>query len=214
MQPIIEKIFGQPYKDSKLMLFSYWSGILFYIIVLLFFIMQAVVGGQWLSVLAIAIAFPVLFRIVYSLNGSLMRKFTGLRKRGIFLFAGVIGVISIIFVGAVMLFADNLAINASKTEVNGHVIVSIGSLKGSYLVDDVRVIEEGMVGIPYRASIGEGDILLVVERGGDVVWEDKVSPQTEGMIQFYGGEGRYQIRLYTEHAEDINLEVITGRLRK
>lgn len=143
-----------------------------------------------------------------------MRKFNGFGKRGIFLLAGVIGVITIIFVGAMMLFADNLAINASKTEVNGHVIVSIGSLKGSYLVDDVRVIEEGMVGIPYRAIVEEGDLLLVVESGGDVVWEDKVSPQTEGMIQFYGGEGRYQIRLYTEHAEDINLEVITGRLRK
>lgn len=214
MQQIIEKLFGQPYKDSKLLLFSYWTGILFYMIVLLLFITQAVVGGQWLSVLAIAIGFPVLFRIVYSLNVSMMRNFTRLGKRGIFLFAGIVGGITIIFVSAMLLFADNLTINASKTEVNGHVMVSIGSLKGSYTVDHVKIIQEGVAGIPYRTSVGAGDLFLVVDQGDDVVWEEKVSPQAEGMIQFYAEEGRYLIRLDTEHAEDINLEVITGRLRK
>ncbi|WP_216827540.1 hypothetical protein [Alkalihalobacterium elongatum] len=211
MQQLIEKIFGKPYSKSKVLLFSYWSGILFYVIALFLFIMQATVGGQWLSVLAVAIGFPILFRIVYGLNANIMMRLKEKGKRSIFLLAGLFIIITIIFVGSTLLLADNLAINASKTQVNGNVLVSIGSLKGSYSIDEVRIIEEGMVGIPYRTNVGEGDLLLTVQHVGEIMWEKQVSPHDEGMIQFYGEEGRYSINLYTEKAEDIVVEVITRR---
>ncbi|WP_078427246.1 hypothetical protein [Alkalihalobacterium alkalinitrilicum] len=208
MKHFIEKLFGKASKDSKLLLFGYWVGILFYFIALILFAMQATIGGQWLSVLAIAVGFPIFFRLVYSLNRSLWTKFRGMNKRNIFLVSGGVGLIIVVFIGASLLFSDNLVINASKSIVNGNVQVSIGSLKGSYSVDEVRIIEEGMVVIPYRTTIDEGDVLLIVEHGDKVLWKKEVSPFSQGLIEFYGEKERYNIQLYTEKAKGINVEII------
>ncbi|RFU68667.1 hypothetical protein [Bacillus sp. V59.32b] len=176
MKKFIEIIFGKPYTESKWMLFAYWFGIVFYFIAIIVFIIQSVIYGNWAAILFPVIAFPILFRIVYNLNAFIVKRMKGINTRLLLIIGILLGLLMVGVITVAMLFGENVVMNANKKITNGNLHLSIGSLKGHYEVEAFETSDDGIVSIPYEATIGDGDVSLAIKRSDDMVWEKTVSP--------------------------------------
>lgn len=204
---LIEMTFGPPVKENKWLFYSYWAGVSFYLLAMVFFIIGAVLNGGWLSILFVAIGFPILFRIVYKLNSLIIIGSKGIGKR--FLMIGTLsfGTLIIAFTLIMFFFADNMAMNASKSVSGNTLNLSIGSLKGSYHIEDLEVFEDGLVVLSYDATVEEGEFSLLVKRTGEIEWEETVSSTHNGTIEFMAEKGVYKLSLFTNHAKQINVTI-------
>ncbi|WP_088103914.1 hypothetical protein [Halalkalibacter urbisdiaboli] len=201
MQRLLEFIFGKVNKDNKFLLFGYWFFVFLYFILLTFSIIQLI---DWFSILLFALLFPIVFRLVYGVNSLILRK---INTKGLFIVARVFGFVIICFVGLMVFLSDNVAINANKSISNGNVQLSIDKLKGNYQVAEFDVNGEGMISLPYKASVSEGDIVIFVERESEVLWEESISTSGQGNIQFHSEVGTYDIQVVTEEANDVFVEL-------
>ncbi|MBU9711470.1 hypothetical protein [Evansella tamaricis] len=201
MQRLIEVIFGEVDKDNKFLLVSYWSFVSMYLIILIFSVIPPI---EWVSLTIFAVLFPVLFRVVFSLNSLILKK---INIKGLLIAAGLFSFIVICFVGIMLFFSDNVAINATKSTSNGKVQLSIDKLKGTYQVAEFDVMEEGIILIPYQATVGEGTISLLVEKESEILWEESISLSEQGSIQFRSEIGTYEIHVFAEEASHIFVEV-------
>ncbi|WP_026690905.1 hypothetical protein [Alteribacter aurantiacus] len=193
-------VFGSPVRENKFLFIGYWFFVSFYFLFLSFALVIGMLSGYWIPVVIFAITAPLLFRVVYYFKTVILKRMT---KKGIVMITGAFVVFTFGVIGATFLFAENLAVNVSKTVYQGNLEVSIGSLKGEYLVDDPSIIQEGAVVIPYQASVGDGSFTLVVERADEIVWEEDIIGASEGFIEFVGEESSYDIRIYTEQAKEV-----------
>lgn len=208
MKKLICFLFGKPYEDSKFYRFSYWFVVVFYFLSLIGAFIQSIFFGGWLSLLILAIAFPLLFRLVYQINILIHQSFfKAVNIRVIIILVILMVILPIgIFVTAFFL-GDNIAINTSKTTINGDVKLSIGSLKGFYNVETIELSEKmkETISIPFEASVEAGKLDIYVEHDGETVWEQAIVSSQNGLIEFEGKEGTYDINIYTEEAKKIKL---------
>ncbi|WP_175637905.1 hypothetical protein [Metabacillus schmidteae] len=213
MKNIIYFMFGKPYIESKFYRFTYWFGVGFYFFALLLFIIQAISFGGGVFILFPAIAFPLIFRLVYKLSTQTHKSFKGLNKRVIIILGivlgGTIGLFTVITLVVTFIFGDNVVINMNKTTTNGEVNVSIGSLKGNHEVETFEINEtvNGTMTIPFEASVEEGEYTIYVEHSDEKIWEDTISSVKNGVIRFDGKKGIYTISVYTDEAKKIKLSL-------
>lgn len=200
LQRFIEFLFGRVNKENRFLTIAYWAFVLFYFISVVFLAIQQI---GWVLLMPV-ILFPVMFRIVYGLVGFGAGKLHS--KKWIWLAGGIVVFIAG-FAGAMFLFADNVAINASKSMSNGNVEVSIGTLKGSYEVAEYDVTSGGILSIPYEAAVAEGIVSLTVEKGNEVLWKENIPASGEGNIEFQAEPGTYDIIIVTEEAKDVFIEL-------
>ncbi|MGY4690953.1 hypothetical protein [Salibacterium sp. K-3] len=120
------------------------------------------------------------------------------------LFILIIGVTAFLYVNA-----DNVTVNAKRQIANGTVTVSIGSLRGSYDVTETGTTGEGMIFIPYTASVGEGTITLSAETEEQVLWEQEISESRNGTIQIQGSnvDDTFDIQVTAEKANDVSIKL-------
>ena len=132
-----------------------------------------------------------------------------MNKKVIIIVGILVGLATVAIGVFAFVFGENVAINTNKTTINGEVKMTIGSLKGEQEVESFEINEatNGTVSIPYKASVGEGELVLEVERSDETVWEEKLSSNNSGVIEFEGTKGTYHITLHTEEAKDITLNV-------
>ena len=83
----------------------------------------------------------------------------------------------------VLLSACNTATQVTKVQKNGETTLKIGSLQGYYDVQTLKA-EKGNVEIPYEAAVEEGTILLQVTKDDQVIYEEEVTSQKEGLLSF------------------------------
>ncbi len=203
-------MFGKPYVESKFYRYIYWFGVGFYFFAVILSIIQSIFYGGWALILFPAIVFPIMFRIVYKINTHIHKSFKGMNKRVILIIGILLGLFMVGMFASVFFFGDNIAINASKTTINGEVNLSIGSLKGYHEVEtfEINEIPKGTITIPYEASVEEGEYIIYVEHSGETIWEDKISSSKSGVIKFEGEKGTYDISVYTEEAKKIKLNIL------
>lgn len=170
-------------------------------------IVQTVIYGGWISLLFLAIIFPVLFRVVYKINYSILKGLKGIDKRVILILGLLFGLFTVGMFAVALLFGDNVSIGTSKSVINGEVKLSIGSLKGYYDVESFDVTEKRTVSIPFKASVGEGNFYMFVEDSKDTVWEEQITDAKNGAIEFLGERGTYNIGIYTDEAKKIKLKL-------
>ncbi|MEI4804373.1 hypothetical protein WAZ07_24845 [Bacillus sp. FJAT-51639] len=87
----------------------------------------------------------------------------------------------------------NIATKITKVQNNGETTLKIGSLQGSHEVQTIKV-ENGNVEIPYEASVEEGTILLQVIKGDQVIHEEEITSEKEGLLSFEAPKpGSYEL---------------------
>lgn len=207
LKKILYFMFGKPYTESKVYHSAYWLGVGFYFLAMILSIVSSVLYGGWISLLFIGVIFPVFFRIVYKTNTLIHTSFKGMNKKVIIILGIIFGVFTIGMITASFFFADNKAINTSKTTINGDVRLSIGSLKGSHNVESFEIAENGTVSVPYKASVGDGEFLMYVKDSEKTVWKDEITSFKNGVIEFQAEKGTYDINIYTEEAKKIKLNI-------
>ncbi|MCM3630829.1 hypothetical protein M3194_26185 [Paenibacillus glycanilyticus] len=118
-------------------------------------------------------------------------------------------IITVVVINVVSKYADvsNVAVSTVKTEMNGKLSLKIGSLKGSYDVDDFSVSDAGPISIPFEASTEEGTFTIKVSSNDEIVWEKTVSEPATGAIAFDGVKGHYEITVETESAKKLVLKL-------
>ncbi len=201
MQKTVELIFGKVKRDNRFLFVGYWLFIAFYLMALVTVVIQTL---DLVSIILFAVLFPILFRIVYRLNSLILRK---INTKLLLITVAIFGSVIICITVFMFLFADNVAINATKTQSNGEIQVSIGKLKGSYEAAQFQVDQGGMIAIPYQATIGDGTYSLVMKRGNEILWEETISGQSHGMIEVIVTQGSYHIQIITEEATDISVRL-------
>ncbi|PIB63281.1 hypothetical protein, partial [Pseudomonas sp. 2995-1] len=80
-------------------------------------------------------------------------------------------------------------------------------LKGDYHIAGFDVEGNGLVLIPYEATVDTGDITLYVVKDSNVLWEKTITQESEGFMEFEGEVGTYDIGIVTEEADDIFIEI-------
>ncbi|WP_205165520.1 hypothetical protein [Alteribacter salitolerans] len=199
---VLEFIFGRRNRENRFLGVVWWFFAGYYMLMLPFAVAMPV---NWISVLAFAVLYPVLFRVVYYLNSAILTKKWS--KKMLVAGGSVIAVLIIGTTATTFFFADNVSVNATRTATSEGYQLSVGSLKGNYQVADFDVSTEGVVVIPYQASVGEGSMTLYVERGGRIIWEKTILSSWGGNIEFHGEPGTYDIKVKTEEAKDVNVKL-------
>jgi hypothetical protein len=207
---IIQFMFGKPDPERK---FYYWMGVIFYFIAMVTFIIQIAISGSitFLPVLLFpALVFPILFRIVYLLNTKLYYKFKGKTKR-IFLIATAFTIGFILIVTAALSFFSkdaNIVFNSRRTDINGEIHLTVGSLKGYYDVEQFTVTKPEKISIPYDASAQLGEIaLLVIDSNQTIVWAENITQSGKGIIEYNAKAGDYIIKVSTKEAKKIEIKL-------
>ena len=207
MKKFIYFLFGKPYTESKFLTIGYWFAVGFYFLVITTSIIQTIILGGWITLLLGAILFPITFRIVYIIDISIIKAFKGRSKRVLLILGLIFRLFTVGIFTVSLLFGDNVSIGTSKSVINGEVKLSISSLKGYYDVESFDVTENRIVSIPYIASVGEGKFYMYVEDSEDTVWEEQITDAKNGVIEFQGETGTYNISIYTEEAKKIKLNL-------
>lgn len=101
----------------------------------------------------------------------------------------------------------NVSTFTSKSNVNGNIKVSIGTLKGTYEIENFNIKTAGKISIPYEFTVETGTVTLQVIKSNMVMWEKVISPSTTGLIELEGVKGKYSISLLTEEAKKINMKL-------
>ncbi|NIK69672.1 MULTISPECIES: hypothetical protein [unclassified Paenibacillus] len=114
-------------------------------------------------------------------------------------------IVTVVVINVVSKYADqtSFAVSTVKTEINGKLSLKIGSLKGTYTVDDFSVADAGPVNIPYEASSEEGTFILKVSHDNETVWEKTVTSPENGSIEYKAIKERYKITVETESAKKL-----------
>ncbi|WLR41835.1 hypothetical protein LC087_13420 [Bacillus carboniphilus] len=212
MKTIIYFIFGKPNLEHMFFRGVYWFGVVFYFLAIPILIAQSFISGEWVINLISITLFPIIFRMVYSVNRLFHRSDKKVSKRLIIIFGSFFLFITLstgaIF-ASVFFFGENVAMNVSKTSINGDVKLTIGSLKGHSSVESFHFQEkpQSVVVIPYEASVKEGDVVIYLEHSGNVIWERKIDSSRSGEITFEGEIGDYEVGVYAEEAKNINLNL-------
>ena len=105
---------------------------------------------------------------------------------------------------------DNVTTNTKKTEVNGKLNLSIGTLKGTYEVTDFHITQSGLMEFPVKASVDEGEYDFLIQKGDEVVLSQTINDYFESVASIDVEEGEeYTIVLKskTEKAKGIKIEV-------
>ena len=209
LKEFIYFIFGKPYSESKYYLFNYWFGVGFYFITISVLFIFAIFYGGWLPLLLIGLFFPIMIRFGNKMNINFNNSIKRLSKRTLIISIIAITLSTLGIFAAAFLFGDNLAINAIKTTNNGEVKLSIGSLKGSYDIETINIMEtsQGTIVIPYEASNDEGDLFLIVKHSNEIIWNNVVSPSSEGVIEIEREKGDYEISVYTEESKNVKVNI-------
>ncbi|QQK81381.1 hypothetical protein HUG20_16675 [Salicibibacter cibi] len=167
-----------------------------------------------------AIVFPLIVRLFNLLFSIFYKGWTGdaqsrVNARTVLSFVGAAGLTGISFVTLIVTLAFSLpggsvVINASSNmTANDEYELSIGTLQGSY--DDIPEIDvpaqnpNNILPVYYEASVDAGTFDIIVERRGDneVVWNEEVSGDMDGIIEIQAIEGVYDVRIETEEASGI-----------
>ncbi|WP_078552867.1 hypothetical protein [Bacillus alkalicellulosilyticus] len=130
-----------------------------------------------------------------------------LKKRFVFLLIGGVSFVTMAIIFLFIVYADNLSVNVNKTVTNEGLRLSIGTLKGSYEVENMTILEDGILQFAYQASVGEGELVLVLDRDGEVILEEDLSPSSSEQFEFLAEKGTYTITLQTEEAKDVTLHI-------
>ncbi|SFE73281.1 hypothetical protein SAMN05216378_3876 [Paenibacillus catalpae] len=132
----------------------------------------------------------------------------GKSKYRFFIFLGLF-IITVVAVNVLSKYADvsSVSVSSVKTETNGKLSLKIGSLKGTYRVDDFSISEAGPVSISYEASSEEGTFTIKVSRSDETLWEKNVSSPETGAIEFDGVKGHYEITVETESAKRLVIKL-------
>ncbi|MGO4500693.1 hypothetical protein AB4114_33015 [Paenibacillus sp. 2RAB27] len=124
-----------------------------------------------------------------------------------FFIIAVIAVKLIMAFGGDMVVSHNVSTFTSKSNVNGNVNLTIGTLKGTYKVHEYTIKTAGKVSIPYESTVESGNVTLQVVNKNLVQWEKVISPSSSGLIEFNGVSGSYSIQLVTEEAKKISVKL-------
>jgi hypothetical protein len=111
------------------------------------------------------------------------------------------------FGGDMVVSSHNVSTFTSKSNVNGNVKLTIGTLKGTYKVHEYTIKTDGKVSIPYESTVGSGTVTLQVMNKNLVQWEKVISPANSGLIEFDGVKGSYSVQLVTEEAKKISVKL-------
>jgi hypothetical protein len=125
----------------------------------------------------------------------------------IFLIAVIAIKLIVAFGGDMVVSSHNVSTFTSKSNVNGNVKLTIGTLKGTYKVHEYTIKTTGKVSIPYESTVGSGTVTLQVVNMNLVQWEKVISPSSSGLIEFNGVNGSYSIQLVTEEAKKISVKL-------
>ncbi|QQK77569.1 hypothetical protein HUG15_19605 [Salicibibacter cibarius] len=196
----------------------YWAVFVFYLLILATFIFVGDI--HWMIALGWAILFPLIVRLFNLLFSIFYKGWTGdsqsrVNARTVLSFVGAAGLMSISFITVIFALAFSLpggsvVINASSNmTANDEYELSIGTLRGSF--DDIPEIDipsqnpNNFLPVYYEASVDEGTFDLIVERRGDneVVWNEEVSGDMDGIMEIQAIEGVYDVRIETEEASGI-----------
>jgi hypothetical protein len=156
-----------------------------------------------------AIVFPLFFRVVYYLNTKIYYRFKGNNKRiFIFVIAFLIGFILIVTVLIFFSKDANVVFNSQITNNNGDIHLTVGSLKGSYSVEQFTISQAEKVSIPYEASAQQGGItLLVKDSSQTIVWAKIIHLSDKGNIEFNAEAEDYVIEVSTTEAKKIEIKL-------
>ncbi|CAN7677507.1 hypothetical protein [Paenibacillus sp. LjRoot56] len=125
----------------------------------------------------------------------------------IFLIAVIAIKLIVAFGGDMVVTSHNVSTFTSKSNVNGNVKLTIGSLKGTYAVENFTIKTAEKVSIPYESTVGSGTVTLQVVNKNLVQWEKIISPANSGLIEFDGEKGSYSVQLVTEEAKKISVKL-------
>ncbi|TES53627.1 hypothetical protein E2L07_12545 [Halalkalibacterium halodurans] len=101
---------------------------------------------------------------------------------------------------------DQVVINSKSSNINGHVQISIGTLRGTFEVNSMSVPDGERISLPYEMAVDEGTLTLYVERAGNVVWEEEIDSEKSGAIEL-DQAGTYTIYIHTDEGKGIMLDM-------
>jgi hypothetical protein len=207
---IIQFIFGKPDPERK---FFYWFGVIFYFIAMITFTIQIAILGSFSFLIVLlfpGIVFPLFFRITYYFNTKIYYRFKGKRKQiFIFAMAFIVGCILIVTVLSFFSKDANVVFNSRKTNINGDIHLTVGSLKGSYTIEQFSIGQSEKVSIPYEASTQQGGItLLVKDSSQTIVWVRNILLADKGNIEFIAEAENYVIEVSTTEAKKIEIKLL------
>ncbi|OAS16394.1 hypothetical protein [Paenibacillus oryzisoli] len=127
----------------------------------------------------------------------------------IFIIAMITIKLIVAFGGDMVATSHNVSTFTSKSNVNGNIKLTIGTLKGTYVVHDFNIKTDGEIGIPYESTVETGTVTLRVMKSNLVQWEKVISPSSTGLIEFDGVKGSYSIQLATDEAKKISVKLQT-----
>ncbi len=211
MKRAIYFLFGKPYTNSRFYNFFYWFAIISFFLAIIVSGIEAFILLDlhlFISLIISVIIFPIIFRLIYKLNTSIHHSiFFKFKKRTIFILIGIIGLIFTV-ITLPSFFSEeweNIVVNQNKVVTNGEVEWSAQSLKGDYNIESFDIVNESQatIKIPFKANAKEGELILSVEQDGEMVWEDEINGVNDGIIEFKGEIGTYDIMVYTTEAKKI-----------